>query len=82
MITRTVERHDNVSRNVTKCQCPASVTLNTLAQGCETSGFDRSFFAAEGTDLVRRLGNDVAPCLREPVRERVSPARATAQLRD
>jgi alkanesulfonate monooxygenase SsuD/methylene tetrahydromethanopterin reductase-like flavin-dependent oxidoreductase (luciferase family) len=62
---------------------PQTGWAEKLARMTETLGFDGFFVAADDPDLVRRLGNDVAPRLRELTRGmRASPPCGTAQIRD
>jgi alkanesulfonate monooxygenase SsuD/methylene tetrahydromethanopterin reductase-like flavin-dependent oxidoreductase (luciferase family) len=62
---------------------PQTRWADKLARTAETLGFDGFFVAAGDTDLVRRLGNDVAPRLRELTRGiRATPPPETARARD
>jgi alkanesulfonate monooxygenase SsuD/methylene tetrahydromethanopterin reductase-like flavin-dependent oxidoreductase (luciferase family) len=53
---------------------PQAGWAEKLARTAETLGFDGFFVAAGDSDLVRRLGNDVAPRLREFTRGMRQPA--------
>jgi alkanesulfonate monooxygenase SsuD/methylene tetrahydromethanopterin reductase-like flavin-dependent oxidoreductase (luciferase family) len=69
--------------NLARLGEPQTGWAGKLARTAETFGFDGFFVAADDTDLVQRLGNDVAPGLRELTRGmRASPPRGTAHGRD
>jgi alkanesulfonate monooxygenase SsuD/methylene tetrahydromethanopterin reductase-like flavin-dependent oxidoreductase (luciferase family) len=69
--------------NLAELGGPQAGWAEKLARTAETLRFDGFFVAAGDADLVRRLGNDVAPCLRELTRGmRASPPRRMAHLQD